>query len=107
MPQKIHSTALGMQASIRVEHRKSYEKLEGKAIYNHPPVNQPRPHDTHRITHSKHHWRTTMYIFMASVSYNDWSTGSPIETSGFDWQQWQTNFSFHKSGRTPPTQSSP
>jgi hypothetical protein len=31
-----HSTALGMQASIRLEHRKSYEKLEGEANLQSP-----------------------------------------------------------------------
>ena len=53
--------ALGMYASIRVEHRKSYKKLEGKQTYNQPPVNQPQPHDTHRTTHSIYHIRATMY----------------------------------------------
>jgi hypothetical protein len=52
---------------------KNYEKLEGKAIYHHPPVNQPQPHDTHKITHSMYHRQATMYLFMTFVHYNDWS----------------------------------
>jgi hypothetical protein len=56
-----------MQASIPEEHRKSYEKLEGKAIYN-----QPQPHDTHRITHSIYHRRATWCLFMAFARYNNW-----------------------------------
>jgi len=75
----IHSTTLGMQASIPEEHRKSYEKLEGKAIYNHP-----QPHDTHRITRSIYYRRATRYLFMAFAHYNDWPRGSPTETSRFD-----------------------
>jgi hypothetical protein len=46
---------------------------KAKQIYNLPPVNQPRPHDAHRITHSILHRRATMYLFTASVHYNDQS----------------------------------